>query len=78
MDPKATRPARALAHGATLDIDDLIAEIRARAEGAQQSRERLAGLLDAVVAVSSNLDLPTVLTQIVESACCLLYTSRCV
>ncbi|MCA0437552.1 MAG: GAF domain-containing protein [Austwickia sp.] len=72
MDPKATRPARALAHGATLDIDDLIAEIRARAEGAQQSRERLAGLLDAVVAVSSNLDLPTVLTQIVESACVLV------
>lgn len=72
MDREAARPAQALARGATLDLDDLLGEIRARAEGAQQSRERLAGLLDAVVAVSSNLDLPTVLAQIVESACVLV------
>ena len=68
MDGEATRPARALARVAALDIDDLLAEIRDRAEGAQQSRERLAALLDAVVAVSSNLDLPVVLSQIVEAA----------
>ena len=72
VNGEAARPAQALAHGATLDLDDLLGQIRARAEGAQQSRERLAGLLDAVVAVSSNLDLPTVLAQIVQSACVLV------
>lgn len=66
------RPAHALARMASHDLDDLLAEIRARANGAQQSRERLAGLLDAVVAVSSNLDLPTVLSRIVSSACVLV------
>lgn len=71
-DHARTRPARALARAAALDIDDLLAEIRARAAGAQESQERLAGLLDAVVSVSSNLDLPTVLSQIVASACSLV------
>lgn len=55
-----------------LDLDDLLWEIRDRAAGAQQSQERLAGLLDAVVAVSSNLDLGTVLSRIVESAAALV------
>lgn len=66
------RPAHALARTSALDIDDLLGEIRARAAGAQESRERLAGLLDAVVAVSSKLDLPTVLQRIVSSACSLV------
>ncbi|WP_074788470.1 GAF domain-containing sensor histidine kinase [Austwickia chelonae] len=74
-DLEESRPAHALARVAALDIDDLLAEIRARAAGAQESQERLAGLLDAVVAVSSNLDLPTVLSQIVASACSLVDAS---
>ncbi|MBW3086416.1 Oxygen sensor histidine kinase response regulator DevS/DosS [Austwickia sp. TVS 96-490-7B] len=64
-----------LAPVAALDIDDLLAEIRSRAAGAQQSQERLAGLLDAVIAVSSDLDLPTVLSRIVSSACALVDAS---
>lgn len=67
-DPSAS----AIARAAALDIDDLLAELRARAAGAQRSSERLAGLLDAVVTVSSHLDLPTVLARIVESACALV------
>ena len=70
-DPSAS----AIARAAALDIDDLLAELRARAAGAQRSSERLAGLLDAVVTVSSHLDLPTVLARIVESACDLVDAS---
>lgn len=53
----------------SLDLDDLLGEIRHRAAGAKESQDRLTLLLDAVVAVSSNLDLATVLTRIVQSAC---------
>ncbi len=55
-----------------LDLEDLLSEIRLRAAGAREGQERLAGLLDAVVAVSSNLDLAAVLSRIVESACTLV------
>jgi signal transduction histidine kinase len=54
---------------ASLDLDDLLTELRARALSAQQSQDRLTALLDAVVAVSSDLDLATVLGRIVRSAC---------
>ncbi len=40
--------------------------------GEQHSRESTAALLDAVLAVSSGLELPAVLTHIVESACSLV------
>lgn len=54
---------------AALDLEDLLAEIRRRAAGAQASQDRMSGLLDAVVAMSADLDLGTVLLRIVESAC---------
>ncbi len=55
-----------------LGLEDLFVELRRRMAGAQQSQERLTALLDAVVAVSSDLDLATVLSRIVESARTLL------
>lgn len=55
-----------------LDLEDLLDELRSRASLARGSQERLAGLLDAVVAVSSDLDLPEVLDRIVGAACALL------
>ena len=53
----------------TLELDDLLDEVRARAGSARAAQERLSALLDAVVAVSSDLELATVLRRIVESAC---------
>ncbi|GAB47846.1 sensor histidine kinase [Mobilicoccus pelagius] len=55
-----------------LDLEDLLAEIRTRAQGASLFQTRLASLLDAVVAMSSELDLKVVLSHVVESACALL------
>ncbi|WP_312720652.1 GAF domain-containing sensor histidine kinase [Mobilicoccus sp.] len=55
-----------------LDLEDLLAEIRTRAHGATRFQTRLASLLDAVVAMSSELDLQVVLSHVVESACALL------
>lgn len=54
---------------AALDLDDLIGELRARAEASTKSNERLAHLLDAVVAVTADLDLEDVLSRIVRAAC---------
>jgi signal transduction histidine kinase len=52
----------------SLELEDLLDELRDRASAARQSQERMTQLLDAVVAVSSNLDLADVLGRIVESA----------
>ena len=52
-----------------LDLEDLLGELRDRAALAMDAQRRLSGLLDAVVAVSSNLDLPVVLSRIVHAAC---------
>lgn len=53
----------------SLDLDDLVEELRARASSARASQERLSSLLDAVLAVSSNLELSEVLHRIVVVAC---------
>lgn len=65
LTPQLPRPS-------ALDLEDLLGEIRRRAQGARDSQERLGALLDAVVAISSNLDLSVVLAHVVESACTLL------
>ncbi|WP_460599901.1 sensor histidine kinase [Flexivirga lutea] len=54
---------------AALELDDLIGELRARAQASSRSHERLAHLLDAVVAVTADLELSDVLTRIVRAAC---------
>lgn len=52
-----------------LQLEDLLEELRSRAQLAQHAQVRLHSLLDAVVAVSSDLDLSHVLSRIVRSAC---------
>src|ERR1700735_1871120 len=54
-----------LAH---LRLDDLLAELQVRLDGVRATRDRARALLEAVVAVGSNLDLETVLRRIVEAA----------
>jgi signal transduction histidine kinase len=54
-----------------VDLDDLLSELRDRAGAVRQSHDRLSALLDAVVAISSELDLPAVLERIVTTACLL-------
>ncbi|MGZ7015382.1 MAG: GAF domain-containing protein, partial [Acidimicrobiales bacterium] len=49
-------------------IDDLLAEVAVHLDDIRTSRERLRGLLDAVVAVASELELSSVLRHIVSVA----------
>ncbi len=51
-----------------LRLDDLLAELQARLENVLSTRDRTHALLEAVVAVGTNLDLEVVLRQIVEAA----------
>jgi len=51
-----------------LRLDDLLAELQGRLQAVMNTRDRVHGLLEAVVAVGSNLELETVLRRIVEAA----------
>ena len=51
-----------------LRLDDLLTELQARLQTVLATRDRVYALLEAVVAVGTNLDLETVLKQIVEAA----------
>jgi signal transduction histidine kinase len=51
-----------------LRLDDLLAELQARLQTVLTTRDRVQALLEAVVAVGSQLDLEVVLRQIVEAA----------
>jgi signal transduction histidine kinase len=51
-----------------LRLDDLLAELQVRLAAAVKTRDRVHALLEAVVAVGSNLELEVVLRQIVEAA----------
>jgi len=51
-----------------LRLDDLLAELQVRLTAAVETRDRVHALLEAVVAVGSNLELEVVLRQIVEAA----------
>ncbi len=63
MEPKQGRPLLP-----QLRLDDLLAELQVRLSAAVKTRDRVHALLEAVVAVGSNLDLEVVLRQIVEAA----------
>lgn len=54
---------------AALELDDLVEELHRRAEAAARDQSRLAALLDAVLAVTSDLKLTDVLNRIVKAAC---------
>src|SRR5258708_5446567 len=51
-----------------LRFDDLLAELQVRLAAVVKTRDRVRALLEAVVAVGSNLELEVVLRQIVEAA----------
>jgi hypothetical protein len=51
-----------------LRLDDLLAELQGRLQAVVNTRDRVHGLLEAVVAVGSNLELEAVLRRIVEAA----------
>ncbi|QDW31412.1 GAF domain-containing sensor histidine kinase [Arthrobacter sp. KBS0702] len=54
-------------------IEDLLKDFVSRAGELLQSQERMAGLLEAVVAVAEDLSLDAVLERVVQSACRLLH-----
>jgi signal transduction histidine kinase len=51
-----------------LRLDDLLAELQARLEAVIGARDRMHGLLEAVIAIGSGLDLEAMLRRIVEAA----------
>ena len=53
----------------TLDPVTLLNELRSREQASNRSQQRLTALLDAVMAVTADLELADVLTRIVHSAC---------
>jgi signal transduction histidine kinase len=55
-----------------LRLDDLLTELQSRLQTVLATRDRVYALLEAVVAVGTNLDLEMVLKQIVEAACTLV------
>jgi len=55
-----------------LELDDLLAELQSRLQTVRDARDRVRGLLEAVIAVGSNLQLDVVLRRIVEAAVALV------
>src|SRR5215469_5395090 len=51
-----------------LQLDHLLAELQGRLQSVLSTRDRMRGLLEAVVAISSGLDLESTLRRIVETA----------
>jgi signal transduction histidine kinase len=51
-----------------LRLDDLLAELQTRLEAVLATRDRMHGLLEAVIAIGSGLDLEAMLRRIVEAA----------
>jgi signal transduction histidine kinase len=51
-----------------LRLDELLAELQTRLQAVLATRDRMRGLLEAVVAIGSGLDLETMLRRIVETA----------
>jgi signal transduction histidine kinase len=52
----------------SLELDELLAELQARLSAVLATRDRMRGLLEAVVAIGSGLDLESTLRRIVETA----------
>ena len=51
-----------------LRLDDLLSELQARLQAVLDTRDRMHGLLEAVIAIGSGLDLEAMLRRIVEAA----------
>ena len=52
----------------SLQLDELLAELQSRLQAVLATRDRMRGLLEAVVAIGSGLDLESTLRRIVEAA----------
>jgi signal transduction histidine kinase len=61
-----TGPRGVLPH---LHLDELLGELQARLQAVVDTRDRMRGLLEAVIAISSGLELETMLRRVVEAAC---------
>jgi GAF domain-containing protein len=64
VEPDTGRP-ELLPH---LQLDELLAELQARLQAVLATRDRMRGLLEAVVSIGSGLDLESTLRRIVETA----------
>jgi signal transduction histidine kinase len=62
---ESSQPHPSLPH---LRLDDLLAELQGRLQAVLAARDRVQGLLEAILAVGSNLELEAVLRRIVEAA----------
>ena len=51
-----------------LQLDELLAELQGQLQAVLATRDRMRGLLEAVVAIGSGLDLESTLRRIVEAA----------
>ena len=65
MEPGAGSRSDLLPH---LQLDELLAELQGRLQAVLATRDRMRGLLEAVVAIGSGLDLESTLRRIVEAA----------
>ena len=65
MEPEAGNRPVLLPH---LRLDELLAELQGRLQALLATRDRMRGLLEAVVAIGSGLDLESTLRRIVETA----------
>ncbi|WP_329100821.1 GAF domain-containing protein [Micromonospora sp. NBC_01699] len=71
-DDRRDGPSLGLSPLSRVRLDELLHEMLVRVGEVVTSRERLRALLDAVVAIGTDLDLRTTLRRIVEAACGLL------
>jgi signal transduction histidine kinase len=65
VEPDAGNRPEFLPH---LQLDDLLAELQVRLQAVMANRDRMRGLIEAVVAIGSGLDLESTLGRIVETA----------
>jgi signal transduction histidine kinase len=65
VEPGAGNRPELLPH---LQLDELLAELQARLQAVLATRDRMRGLLEAVVAIGSGLDLESTLRRIVQTA----------
>src|SRR5919205_3716739 len=71
-DPHREAPSLGLSPLSRVRLDELLQEMLDRVGEVVASRERLRALLDAVVGISTDLDLRSTLQRIVEAACALV------
>src|SRR3954452_1406260 len=71
MPERAEPPSLGLGPLSRVRLDELLQEMLDRVTDVMASRERLRGLLDAVVGIGTDLDLRSTLQRIIEAACAL-------